>query len=60
MQGTREEAWRYLGCKHVNGPAQWSNLAKSRHIACIYRDLGVSLEDIARQIGDAHRTVHRL
>ena len=60
VQATREEAWRYLGFKHVNGPAKWSSYAKSHYIADINRNFDVSLEDIARQIGDTHRTVQRL
>ena len=57
---TRENAWRYLGFKHVNGPAKWSSYAKSQYIANVHRDFGVPLEEIARQIGDTHRTVQRL
>ena len=57
---TRQNAWRYLGFKHVNGPAKWSSFAKSQYIADVHRNYGVPLEDIARQIGDTHRTVQRL
>ena len=57
---TREDAWRYLGFKHVNGPAKWSSYAKSRYIADVHRNFGIKLEDIAKQIGDTHRTVQRL
>ena len=57
---SRKEAWRYLGFKHVNGPAKWSSFAKSQYIANVYRNMGVSLRDIAGQIGDTHRTVYRL
>ena len=57
---TRERAWRYLGFKHVNGPAKWSSYAKSQYIADVHRQFGVPLADIARQIGDTHRTVQRL
>ena len=57
---TRETAWRYLGFKHVNGPAKWSSFAKSQYIADVHRKYGVPLGDIARQIGDTHRTVQRL
>ena len=60
VHGTREDAWRYLGFKHVNGPAKWSSYAKSRYIADVRRNFGVQLEDIAKQIGDTHKTVHRL
>ena len=58
--GSREENWRYLGFKHVNGPAKWSSYAKSKYIADVHRNFHVGLEDIARQIGDTHRTVQRL
>ena len=57
---TRKDAWQYLGFKHVNGPAKWSSYAKSQYIADVHREFGVPLEDIARQIGDTHRTVQRL
>ncbi len=57
---TRKNAWRYLGFKHVNGPAKWSSYAKSMYTADVHRNYGVPLEDIARQIGDTHRTVQRL
>lgn len=57
---SRENAWRYLGFKHVNGPAKWSSFAKSQYIADVHRNYKVPLEDIARQIGDTHRTVQRL
>ena len=58
--GTREDAWRHLGFKHVNGPAKWSSYAKARYIAEVHRNFVVKLEDIAKQIGDTHRTVQRL
>ena len=60
VPGTRESAWRYLGFKHVNGPAKWSSYAKSRYIANVHEGFGVPLEDIANQIGDTHKTVQRL
>ena len=60
VRDTRENAWRYLGFKHVNGPAKWSSYAKSRYIADVHRNFGVPLENIARQIGDTHKTVQRL
>ena len=57
---TREESWRHLGFKHVNGPAKWSSYAKARYIADVHKEFSVSLESIAQQIGDTHRTVQRL
>lgn len=57
---TREESWRFLGFKHVNGPAKWSSYAKAAYIAEIHRVYGVPLAQIAEQIGDRHNTVQRL
>jgi len=57
---TREEAWRFLGFKHVNGPAKWSSYAKASYIATVHKTFGISLADIANQIGDRHNTVQRL
>ena len=58
--GTRKDYWHYIGFKHVNGPAKWSSYAKSRYIADVHKKFDVKLEDIAKQIGDTHRTVQRL
>ena len=58
--GSREENWRYLGFKHVNGPAKWSSYAKSQYIADVHRNFNIELDDIAKQIGDTHKTVQRL
>lgn len=60
LLSSREEAWRYLGFKHVNGPAKWTSYAKSNYIADIHRKYKVPLENIASQIGDTHKTVQRL
>lgn len=57
---SRKAAWRYLGFKHVNGPAKWGGYAKSQYIANVHRNYGIPLDDIARQIGDTHNTVQRL
>ncbi len=56
----RENSWKYLGFKHVNGPAKWTSFAKAKYIAQVHREYGVPLADIARQIGDGHKTVQRL
>lgn len=57
---TREAAWRFLGFKHVNGPAKWSSYAKANYIAGVHEKYGIALADIANQIGDRHNTVQRL
>lgn len=60
IRASREESWRYLGFKHVNGPAKWGSYAKAVYIADVHRKYKVPLADIANQIGDRHRTVQRL
>jgi hypothetical protein len=56
----RADVWPYLGFKHVNGPAKWRSYAKAQYIAFVRKTTGESLEAIAAQIGDRHRTVQRL
>ena len=50
----------WLGFKHVNGPATWGSYAKAQYIANVHNEYGVSLEDIAAQIGDSNSTVQRM
>ena len=56
----RQDAWRYIGFKHVNGPAKWDSYAKAQYIALVHNDYGVPLEDIATQIGDSNKITLRL
>jgi hypothetical protein len=57
---SRREVWRYLGFKHVNGPATWGSYAKAQYIAFVHNNYHVPLEDIAAQIGDYNATVERM
>ena len=56
----RKEAWKFVGFKHVNGPAKWGSFAKAKYIAEIHNDFGVPIEDIAYQIGDTNKTAQKL
>jgi len=56
----REDAWRFIGFKHINGPAKWGSFAKAKYIAEIHNDYDIPLNDIANQIGDTNRTVQKL
>lgn len=60
VTGPRAAVWQYVGFKHVNGPQAWRSHSKAQYIAWVHNELNVPLEDIARQIGDRHRTVRRL
>lgn len=56
---TRRDLWRYLGFKHVNGPATWGAYAKAQYIAKVRNEYGIPLNAIAQQIGDYNNTVER-
>jgi hypothetical protein len=56
----RKSLWRYLGFKHVNGPATWGSYAKAQYIAQVHNTYKVPLADIAAQIGDYNSTVERM
>ena len=60
LPSTRQDAWQYLGFKHINGPAKWSSYAKAQYIAEVHHTFDIPLREIARQIGDRHQTVQRL
>jgi predicted transcriptional regulator len=56
----RKEAWKFIGFKHINGPAKWGSYAKAQYISQIKNEFDIPLEEIASQIGDTHKTVQKL
>lgn len=56
----REDAWRYIGFKHVNGAVKWDSYAKAEYIAQVHNEYGVALDDIAEQIGDSNKITLKL
>lgn len=57
---SREESWRLIGFKHVNGAAKWDSFAKATYIAYIHNEHNVPLSKIAEQIGDNNNTTLKL
>lgn len=58
-----EQAREYIGFKHINGPHKWDAIAKAKFAAEWYRKeqgSGLTIEKIARRLGDGHDTVVRL
>ena len=58
-----DQAREYIGFKHINGPHKWDAIAKARFAANWYRkekNNGMTIEKIARRLGDGHDTVVRL
>ena len=56
----REETWRYIGFKHVNGAVKWDSYAKAEYIAQVHNEYGIELKDIAEQIGDSNKITLKL
>lgn len=56
----KKALWEYFGFRHVNGPKEWDSFSKAAYIANVRRKYGVSLDEIARKIGDQHSTVTRI
>jgi len=57
---SREQAWQFIGFKHINGAAKWNSYAKAKYIAQVHNDFGIALDEIAYQVGDTHNTVLKL
>lgn len=57
---SRAEARSFIGFKHINGAAKWQSYAKAMFAAEWYREGGVTLGEIAAQIGDRHDTIKRM
>jgi hypothetical protein len=54
------DAKAFIGFKHINGPYRWDAYAKARFVANWYKSSlkdGVSIDDIARQLGDDNDTI---
>ena len=58
-----DQAREYIGFKHINGPHKWDAVAKARFASDWCRKEkknGITIEKIARRLGDGHDTVVRL
>ena len=56
----KKALWEYFGFRHVNGPKEWDSFSKASYVADVKREYGISLDEIARKIGDQHSTVARI
>jgi hypothetical protein len=56
---SREDAYVYIGFKHINGPFKWDALAKAK-FAADWVDKGADIDVVSRTLGDSHNTVLRL
>lgn len=60
VMNNREDTWRLIGFKHVNGAARWDSYAKAEYISQVHNEYRVPLDEIASQIGDSNKTVIKL
>lgn len=56
----KKSLWEFFGFRHVNGPKEWDSFSKATYIASVRRKYEISLDEIARKIGDRHSTVTRI
>lgn len=56
----RERLWTFCGFRHINGAKPWDAFSKAQYVATVHEQYHVSLDDIAKKIGDRHATVRRL
>ena len=56
----RQEVWKFVGFKHINGPTKWNSFAKAQYIVQIEKETSKSLDEISFEVGDTHKTVQRL
>lgn len=57
------ESRKFIGFKHINGAHRWDSYAKARFLTGWYKseiDKGVTIESMARQLGDKNQTVRNL
>lgn len=63
LVNNEEQARGFIGFKHVNGPHKWDSYAKAQFAYRWYKeekDIGVTIDDIARKLGDTNKTVQAL
>lgn len=62
----RNSARDFIGFKHINGAHRWDSVAKARYATSWYKEerakgeQGLTLQDIARRMGDRHATLQRM
>ncbi|MCL1499760.1 hypothetical protein [Xanthomonas nasturtii] len=50
----------YLGVRHISSSKSWDSYAKAAWVAEVVELHGIAVPEIARMIGDQHRTIERL
>lgn len=56
----RIKLWAKLCFRHINGTMPWDAFSKAQYVAQVHDETALSLEEIAKRIGDRHAIVERL
>jgi hypothetical protein len=54
---SEDDAKAFIGFKHINGPHRWDAYAKAKFVTEWHRENSVSIDEIARQLGDDNDTI---
>lgn len=57
---SRKSLWEYFGFRNINGSMEWGSFSKAKYVAYIKDQYNISLDEIAKKIGDQHFAVKRL
>lgn len=60
VEDGRKGVWPLLGFKHINGPRRWDAFEKAQYVVSVMENYNITVEEVARKIGDRHSTVKRI
>ncbi len=65
MVHSREDAWQYIGFRHISGVQRWDPLAKARYLKLLFNNtsskklISDRYRDVAREIGGRSNSIQR-
>ena len=65
MVNSREDAWQYIGFRHISGVQRWDPLAKARYLKLLFNNtasekhISDRYRDVAREIGARSNSIQR-
>lgn len=65
MVDSREDAWQYIGFRHISGVQRWDPLAKARYLKLLFKNTSSEKQvsdryrDVAREIGGRSNSIQR-
>ena len=59
-EASRKELLSYLGVRHISAAKSWDSYAKAAWVADVVETHNLKVNEIAKMIGDQHKTIDRL